>query len=81
MAELLFTSDICALAAFKLGSHIETTQYHPEISRNFMSDLIDEYADKLPPDQIASARASLQTHADHIRAAERIVAFFEAAPR
>ncbi len=79
--ELLFTSDICALAAFKLARHIETTQYHPEISRDFMSDLIDNYADKLPADQIASARASLQTPADHVRAAERIVAFFEAAQK
>ncbi len=78
---MLFTSDICALAAFKLARHIETTQYHPEISRDFMSDLIDNYADKLPADQIASARASLQTPADHVRAAERIVAFFEAAQK
>lgn len=69
----------CAIAAFTMGSHIKTTQYHPEMTPSFMAALVEELAPDLPPTVITRARASLQRQADTDRMAAAMVDFFQSA--
>ena len=62
-----------------IGRHVLTTQYHPEMTPEFVAALVAEYADKLPAEVAAKARASLVQVADRGAIAARIVQFFEAA--
>ncbi|MFC6762038.1 type 1 glutamine amidotransferase [Sulfitobacter porphyrae] len=78
-ARRLFTSPHCDVAGFSIGSRVYTTQNHPEMTPDFVAALIEEYADKLDPEVITRARASLQQCADTEVFARSIAAFFEAA--
>lgn len=70
----------CPMGSFAVGDHILTTQYHPEMTHDFIKALVEEYADELPEPVVARARADLATHqADSARIAERIARFFEKA--
>jgi GMP synthase-like glutamine amidotransferase len=69
----------CTIASFAIGTRVMTTQYHPEMSPDFIAALIEELAEKLPSDVARRARASLAEPADTDRIAEAIVGFFEAA--
>ncbi len=72
----------CPIGSFAVGSHILTTQYHPEMSHDFIKALVEEYADDLPEPVTANARTALAANqADSVRIAERIVRFFEDAAR
>ncbi|HQY43278.1 MAG TPA: type 1 glutamine amidotransferase [Paracoccaceae bacterium] len=72
----------CPIGGFAVGDHILTTQYHPEMSHDFISALVEEYADDMPAAVIEQARADLARYqADGARAAERIANFFERAAR
>jgi GMP synthase-like glutamine amidotransferase len=78
-AEPLGGNADCPNGAFKIGTRILTTQYHPEITSRFATALVDEYADKLPPAVALRAKESLAGTADSARIADRIVRFFESA--
>jgi GMP synthase-like glutamine amidotransferase len=67
----------CPLGSFAIGNHVLTTQYHPEMTHEFVTALVAEYADKLPRDVAAKAQASLVREADRGEIAARIVQFFE----
>ncbi len=68
----------CPIGSFAVGDHILTTQYHPEMSHDFIAALVEEYAPALPPDVTRKARAGLAAgRADSARIAERIARFFE----
>ena len=78
----LFESPGCPIAGFAIGSHVFTVQHHPEMSRAFMSDLVEEYADEVGPAVTDAARASIRAQpADNQAFAEELVAFFEAGRR
>jgi GMP synthase-like glutamine amidotransferase len=76
-AEALGGNDACPIGSFRIGEHILTTQYHPEMTPAFVAALIDAFAHKLPDGVVDAARKSLDPVADTGRIAERIVAFFE----
>ena len=78
-AQLLGGNEECPVGSFAIGPAVMTTQYHPEMSHGFISDLVEEYASELPPQVAAAARASLSETAETPRMAERIARFFEAA--
>ena len=78
-AQVTGRSPDCALAGFAIGRHVWTTQYHPEMSPEFVQDLVAEYGPKLPADVAARARASLDRVADEHRIATLIAEFFETA--
>ena len=78
-ARVLSGNADCPVGAFAIGDHILTTQYHPEITPDFMADLLDELKDRLPDDLLSRARASLARPADRAAMAGRIAAFFERA--
>jgi len=67
----------CRYASFAVGQTIWTTQYHPEMTPEFVSALTEEYASQLPRDVVASARQSLGKSADRQSIASAIVNFFE----
>ena len=72
----------CPIGSFAIGTHVLTTQYHPEILPDFMADLTEELASDLPAGVIAAARAELAADsADTQRIGARIVRFFEEARR
>ena len=67
----------CAVGSFAIGRGVLTTQYHPEMTPEFVAALVAEYEAKLPPEGAARARCSLVRLADRAVIAERIVRFFE----
>lgn len=76
-ATVLARSEGCPIAGLALGRHIYTTQHHPEMDREFITDLTGEMATELGPDVTARARASLSDPADTGAFAESIARFFE----
>ncbi|MEM1374347.1 MAG: type 1 glutamine amidotransferase [Pseudomonadota bacterium] len=71
-------AESCEIAGFRLGTLIETTQYHPEMTEDFFCALLEEYGPDLPADVVARARASLSTTPSRALWAEHIARFFEA---
>lgn len=78
-AEPLGGNADCPVGAYRIGSHVLTTQYHPEIQPDFAAALVEEYRDKLPAEVAERASDSLAQEAETGRMARRIVAFFEGA--
>ncbi len=76
-AAVLTTSDDCPVGGFRIGDRVWTTQYHPEITPDFINALTDHLAGKLPEPVIATARASLVLTPDRAAMAEAIARFFE----
>ena len=52
-AVVLGGTDACPVGSFAIPGRVMTTQYHPEMSHGFISDLVEEYADDLPADEVA----------------------------
>ncbi|MBM3613990.1 MAG: type 1 glutamine amidotransferase [Alphaproteobacteria bacterium] len=67
----------CPVGSFAILGRVMTTQYHPEMSHEFITDLVEEYASELPPEVVTRARNSLTKRADSDAIAERIARFFE----
>lgn len=59
-----------------LGSRVFSTQYHPEITRDFMAALITYLDGHVPDDTRARAEAALNAPLDDTRMAEWIARFF-----
>ncbi len=76
-AKIRSQSAECAVGSFAIGDHVLTTQYHPEMTPEFIAALTDALEDKLPSDTVANAKASLASTAETNRIAQRIVRFFE----
>ncbi len=75
-AELLTTSDDCPNGGFRIGDRVWTTQYHPEITPEFIAALTDHLGGKLPADVIATARATLARTPDRAAMAGALARFF-----
>ncbi|WP_144289959.1 type 1 glutamine amidotransferase [Ideonella sp. A 288] len=54
----------CPVGACAIGTHVFTTQYHPEFSRAVMDDVLDEMAPHLPAADLARGRAQLARPVD-----------------
>lgn len=67
----------CPVGSFAIPGRVMTTQYHPEMDHQFITDLVEEYAGELPPGVVMRARDSLTNRADSDAIAERIARFFE----
>ncbi len=80
-AAVTATAAGCPIAGFAIGDHIATTQYHPEMTPEFIAALLDELERELDPKVIAAAKASLETRADRNEITELMVQFFETAGR
>ncbi|MGB7244645.1 MAG: type 1 glutamine amidotransferase [Sulfitobacter sp.] len=69
----------CATAGFSIGDHILTTQYHPEITTEFMAALITELRADLGDKISDQAEASLATDVDTDSLAAWAATFLEEA--
>jgi len=76
-ARVVATTRGCPIAGFAIGTQVLTTQYHPEMTDDFIAALLDEMSKDMPDHIIGPARASLADPADRNAAARQIVAFFE----
>ncbi len=59
-ARVLGGDDWTPNASLAVGDHIFTTQYHPELSLEFMRALLDEHPHLWSPDQVARAREQIE---------------------
>lgn len=63
-AEVIGGDDFAPSAALRIGRHVFTTQYHPELSREFMRALLDEYGALWAPALVAQARRQIEQPVD-----------------
>ena len=80
-ARLLGGSPGCKVGQVALGEHVFTTQYHPEITRDFMEELLDELAGKVPDVVLGEARSGLDGPEHSALMARCISDFFARARR
>ncbi len=78
-AEVVMGNAACPVGGFVIGTGVFTTQYHPEMSQDFIAALVEEYAAKLPEEVVRAARGSLAEAADNRTFAGWIMAFFRQA--
>ena len=76
-AEGLSGNDNCPFGAYRIGASVFATQYHPEMTDDFIAALVEEFGPALSPELHAKARASLAPPADTALFAEWIARFFE----
>ena len=76
-ARVLSRSDFCPVGSFAVGQHFFTSQYHPEISRQFMGDLLDFLDGKLDAALISKARSQVNDALDDELLFAWIVQFLE----
>lgn len=76
-AQVVFEGPGCAVAGFAIGTSLFTVQHHPEMTHQFITDLVEHYADEVGAEVTEKARASLRCRADRRVFAEEIARFFE----
>lgn len=59
-AENLGGDDFCPIGSFRIGNHVFTTEYHPEMTAPFMTGLVEEMVDILPPETLEKARITVR---------------------
>ena len=75
-ALVIATSDFCEYAALRYGDHAISFQAHPEFSRDYVADLIEErQGDALSEDEADKARATLLHDIDNGFIADEIKKF------
>lgn len=78
-AKIIATTSGCEVAGFSIENHILTTQYHPEMSKEFIAALLEAFADEIGHDVTLTATQTLKSGTDMTALAEWIAAFFEQA--
>ena len=78
-ATLLCRNDQCAVGGFAIGNTVFTTQYHPEMTAEFIAALVIEIRDIVGPEVTQRANDSLSIKSDRTLFADWICQFFEAA--
>lgn len=68
---------LAEISAYSIGTHVFTTQHHPEITPDYMQGLLEVLADSVETDLLAEARSSCDVGAEGTRFAEWIAKFFE----
>lgn len=59
-AENLGGDAFCPIGSFRIGDHVFTTEYHPEMTAPFMTGLVEEMVGILPPETLEKARISVR---------------------
>lgn len=77
-ARIVACTDGCEIAGFAIGTHVLTTQYHPEMTKDFIAALLDAFGDEIGPEITRKAAQSLGAPTDIMALAEWIALFFEA---
>lgn len=80
-AEVIGRTQGCPAACYRIGDRVFATQYHPEMTPEFLAALIEEFAPQFPAEVGSTARASVPFGTEGPRFAEWIARFFEASVR
>jgi GMP synthase-like glutamine amidotransferase len=78
-AEIVGGNEFCPIGAYVKGKHIFSTQYHPELTEEFMVDLTTEIEGVLGPEISAKARAQFKGQTQSVEFAEWMAQFLERA--
>jgi len=76
-ATIIGTNKNCLNAAFVIGRHIMTTQYHPEMSLEFISNLVDHLQPNIAKDVFNIAHEQLNQPCDRELFAQWMINFLE----
>jgi GMP synthase-like glutamine amidotransferase len=76
-AEVLGGSDFCPLGSYKIGNHIFTTEYHPEMTREFVLELSHAFEKYVGKEVAEKARAQFKSPAQGKVFAEWMVKFLD----
>lgn len=76
-AVVLGGSEFCPYGSYRIGDHVFTTEYHPEMTPDFVSALLDELESNLDEQTIAVGRKSLAATAEGPMFANWIVNFLD----
>ncbi len=76
-AEVIGGQDFCPVGAMAIGEHIFTTEYHPEMTGDFMTELVDEMGPAIDAETRDRALAQLNQAAQGSEFAKWMIAFFE----
>ncbi len=76
-AKILGKTDTCPIASFSIGNHVFTTQHHPEMTAEFISNVVDYLSLDLDTDIIHRAKSSLEYGDDNDCFAEWMANFLE----
>lgn len=63
-AERLGGDPFCPIGSFTVGQHMLTVQYHPEMPRDFLRELLEHLKDAVPAPAWARARAQVDEAVD-----------------
>lgn len=76
-AEVLGGSDFCPIGSYKIGNAFFTTEYHPEMTTDFFTDLSREIESYIGPTAAEKARAQSTSPTDGKLFAKWMVQFLE----
>ncbi len=76
-AVVLGGSEFCPYGSYRIGDHVFTTEYHPEMTPDFVSALLDEMESGLDAATLEKAHASLAATTEGSRFACWIVNFLD----
>lgn len=76
-AKSIASNDFCRYPAFTVGDKIFTTQYHPEMTADFLHDLTFELEGELPETILEKAREDFSAGHQGKEFAKAIIGFFE----
>jgi GMP synthase-like glutamine amidotransferase len=80
-AEVIGRTQGCPTACYRIRDRVFATQYHPEMTPDFLAALVEEFAPQMPFDVGKAARISLAPGTEGPRFADWIARFFEQAAR
>lgn len=69
----------CVYASFRIGTHLFTTQYHPELTSDFLAGLVNEFRAFIDSTLLDNANKQFQSPADGNLFAQWIVGFLDQA--
>ena len=78
-ARVLGGSDHCPVGAYAIGRHVLCTQYHPELTREFMRDLLASLGHRFGAELVARATQEIEQAVDAGLFMQWVAQFIEAA--
>ena len=76
-AEIIGGDDFCPIAAFTIGEHIFTSEYHPEMTKEFMAAVTDQLEGHIPQAVIDKARSDIENGEEGEKFGCWMMQFFE----